>query len=162
MGPPWGRGGDERSDPAHSAGARVRGHDVAPDAHPPADAADPVAPPAAGLAPAAASAHDPAGEYAPGAEGRAGCSSLPTPTLFTTNITKGHSSGGNQRDCSGQTDLPSSRTAGERSEVRPLPQQTPHPLYPHSLLAPPVSPNPKGGTEHPPPFPDLLREREGT
>ena len=47
----------------------------------------------------------------------------------------------------GQTDLPSSRTAGERSEVRPLPQQTPHTLHPHSLLAPPVSPNPKGGTE---------------
>lgn len=72
MGPPWGRGGGERSDPAHSTGARVRGHDVAPDAHPPADAADTVAPPAAGLAPAAASAHDPAGESAPGAEGRAG------------------------------------------------------------------------------------------
>ena len=54
----------------------------------------------------------------------------PAPTLFTTNITKSQSSGRNQRDRSGRTDLHSSRTAGEGSEVRPLPQQTP--THPHT------------------------------
>ena len=37
----------------------------------------------------------------------------PAPTLFTTNITKSQSSGRNQRDRSGRTDLHSSRTAGD-------------------------------------------------
>lgn len=133
-GPPWGGGGGEGLTRPIPTGARVSGQGMSvPDAHPPADAADPVAPQL--QAPAAASTHDPAGESAPRLREGQGVPGLPTPTLFTSNITKGHSSVRNQRDCSGQTDLPSSRTAGERSEVRPLPQQNPPPLH-HSLLAP--------------------------
>lgn len=56
----------------HPIGACVSGHDVAPDAHPPADAADPVTPTAAGLAPAAASTHAPAGESGLRAAGKSG------------------------------------------------------------------------------------------
>lgn len=53
-------------------GACVGGHDVAADAYPPTDAADPVAPTAAGLAPAATGAHAAAGESGPRAVGRWG------------------------------------------------------------------------------------------
>lgn len=73
-------------------GARVGGHDVAADAYPPTDATDPVAPPAAGLAPAATSTHAPAGESGPREAGKWGRgevgTGLPSPTLFTTNITE--------------------------------------------------------------------------
>lgn len=135
-------------------GACVRGHDVTADAHPPADAADPVTPTAAGLAPAATSAHAPAGECGPkaarkskrGGWGRVGLpSGLPSPTLFTANITAGQSSGRNQRDCSGWIDLHSFRAAGERSEVRPLPQQ--HPMIP-LLLALLLYPEPQGKAKY--------------
>ena len=153
MGPPWGRGGGERSDPAHPIGARVSGHDVAPDAHPPADAADPVAPPAAGLAPAAASAYDPAGESAPGAEGRAGrggrgvpASQLP-PYLLATSPRATAVAETRETAQARLTCLPPGQLGrGQRSGLSH--SRPPHTLHAHSLLAPPVSPNPKGGTEN--------------
>lgn len=84
----------------HPTGARVCGHDVAADAHPSADAADPVTPPAAGLAAAATGAHAPAGETSPRA--------ARTPSL---SLTEDLCCGRNQKQCPENPPLPPTLTS---------------------------------------------------